>query len=106
MVLRGLFSPVERAMEDEPTFELLARDPSFGRMVRAWADERERAVDCGDRPKEDLEQVREARDIASEGEYWRRENLYKWRRQQIPITEGGEADGLTRASENPPRPET
>jgi len=78
---QGRFSCLDRAMDGEPVFELLARDPSFGRMVRAWADEREAAVNAGDRPKEDMEQVQEARGIATEGEAWRREHLYEWRKQ-------------------------
>lgn len=75
-----LFSCLDRAMPGEPTFSLLARDPSFGHMVRAWADERERAIDAGDRPADDRQQVQEARDIATAGEKWRREHLYEWRR--------------------------
>ena len=76
-----LFSCLDRAMPGEPTFSLLARDPSFGHMVRGWADERERAIDAGDRPADDRQQVQEARDIATAGEKWRREHLYEWRRQ-------------------------
>ena len=75
-----LFSCLDRAMPGEPTFSLLARDPSFGHMVRGWADERERAIDAGDRPVDDRQQVQEARDIATAGEKWRREHLYEWRR--------------------------
>jgi hypothetical protein len=75
-----LFSCLDRAMPGEPTFSLLARDPSFGHMVRSWADERERAIDAGDRPADDRQQVQEARDIAERGERWRREHLYEWRR--------------------------
>lgn len=77
---QGRFSCLDRAMDGEPVFELLARDPSFGRLVRAWADERQAAIDAGDRPREDMEQVQEARGIAAEGEAWRRENLYAWRK--------------------------
>lgn len=78
---QGTFSCMARAMDGEPVFELLARDPSFGRLVRAWADERQAAIDAGDRPREDQEQVTEARSIATEGELWRREHLYEWRKQ-------------------------
>jgi hypothetical protein len=76
----SLFSCAERAMPDEPVFELLARDPSFATLVRAWADEREAAIMCGDRPVTDVDQVREARACADAGENWRRDNLYAWRR--------------------------
>jgi hypothetical protein len=77
---RGLFSCLDRAMEGEPVFELLARDPSFGKFVRAWADEREAAIRAGDRPEADMAQVDEARTLAAEGEAWRRDNLYAWRK--------------------------
>lgn len=79
----GLFSCYERAMDDEPIFELLARDPSFSKFVRAWADEREAAVKCGDRPQTDMMQVGEARACAEEGEKWRRDNLYRWRERPV-----------------------
>ena len=72
-----LFS--QRAMDDEPVFELLARDPTFAKYVSLWADEREAAIDCGERPESDRDQVAEARACAESGAVWRRENLYKWR---------------------------
>jgi hypothetical protein len=75
----SLFSCADRALPDEPVFELLARDPSFAKLVRAWADEREAAVLCGDRPASDMDQVNEARHCAVIGENWRREHLYAWR---------------------------
>ena len=76
-----LLSCLDRAMPGEPTFPLLARDPSFGHHVRAWADERERAINAGDRPEGDRLQVQEAREIADQGEKWRREHMYEWRRE-------------------------
>ena len=75
-----LLSCMDRAMPGETTFTLLARDPSFGHMVRAWADERERAVNAGDRPGDDRLQVAEAREIAERGEKWLRDHMYEWRR--------------------------
>ena len=75
-----LLSCLDRAMPGEPTFSLLARDPSFGHMVRGWADERERAINAGDRPADDRLQVQEAREIAERGEQWRRAHMYEWRR--------------------------
>ena len=77
---RGLFSPFDHALDGEPIFELLARDPSFGKFVRAWADEREAAIRSGDRPESDAARVEEARAIAADGEAWRRDNLYEWRK--------------------------
>ena len=79
-----LLSCMDRAMPGEPSFALLARDPSFGHMVRAWADERERAINAGDRPADDRLQVAEAREIAERGEKWRREHMYEWRRSPPP----------------------
>jgi len=78
-----LLSCLDRAMPGEPMFPLLGRDPSFGRMVRAWADERERAIDAGDRPQDDRLQVAEARELAERGEKWRREHMYEWRRAPV-----------------------
>jgi hypothetical protein len=80
MAKRGLFSCIDRALDGEPVFELLARDPSFGKLVRAWADERQAAIRAGDRPHVDMNQVREARNFAEDGEKWRRDNLYAWRK--------------------------
>lgn len=71
-----------RALDDEPVFELLARDPTFSKYVNAWAEEREAAIACGERPEADRLQVAEARATAEKGAAWRRENLYKWR---IPV---------------------
>ena len=78
----SLFSCADRALPDEPVFELLARDPSFAKLLRLWADEREAAIRCGDRPPADIEQVREARVCADLGEQWRRAHLYEWRPNQ------------------------
>lgn len=69
-----------RALPDEPKFTLLARDPLFFLLVMAWAENREQAVQCGDRPVEDMALVTEARQMAREGSTWRRNNMGKWRR--------------------------
>jgi hypothetical protein len=99
MAKRGLFSCIDRALDEEPVFELLARDPAFGRLVRAWADERQAAIRAGDRPHVDMNQVREARNFAEDGEKWRRENLYSWRRHH-PLP------NLRQVPLNPPTPPT
>ena len=75
------------AMEDEPMFVLLARDPDFYRLVQEWALRRKRDIDCGDRPESDNELVKEAYDIAQAGAKWRRDNLGKWRRKINVIIE-------------------
>jgi hypothetical protein len=82
----SLFTCLDNAMPGEPTFELLARDPHFPKMVRAWADEREAAILAEDRPHTDYGKVHEARDCAADGERWRAANLYAWRNR--PWSEG------------------
>lgn len=69
-----------RALPDEPTFTLLARDPQFYTLVNAWADQRELDIACGERPASDLPVVGEARQAAAEGAAWRRRNFGKWRK--------------------------
>lgn len=76
----GQFDCYENALPDEPMFHLLARDPDFARLVRLWADRREADCICGERPIDDLKMVNEARDCATEGETWRRQNFGRWRR--------------------------
>jgi hypothetical protein len=68
-----------RALPDEPKFTLLARDPMFYELVMAWANRREYDIHIGDRPKEDLVLVQEARMMAIQAREWRRENNGRWR---------------------------
>lgn len=75
----GKFDCYNKALPDEPTFTLLARDPMFATYIRMWADQRELAIQCGDRPPEDMDMVIEARRCASDGETWRKVNNGKWR---------------------------
>lgn len=67
------------AMDDEPMFVLLGRDPSAPDNVRAWADEREAAINAGRKPHEDRRKVDEARATADAMEAWREENDGAWR---------------------------
>jgi len=67
------------AMATEPSFTMLARDPEFYHFVMAWAEQRENAVACGDRPDADLEQVAEARKLAKAGQLWRKATNGLWR---------------------------
>lgn len=67
------------AMDDEPMFVLLARDPSAPDNVRAWADEREAAINAGRKPGTDRSKVEEARACADKMEAWREENDGAWR---------------------------
>lgn len=80
----SLFSCLARAMPGEPVFVLMARDPEFQRLVKTWANLRERAIRCGDRPADDLRQVVEARDCGVAGHVWREANLYAWRGDDAP----------------------
>lgn len=75
----GKFDCYQKAKDDEPMFTLLARDPQFQKLVEQWADERERAIHCGERPATDVELVAEARQCAKDGADWRRKNNGKWR---------------------------
>jgi len=68
-----------RAMDDEPMFVLLARDPGAPALVRAWCDQREQEISEGKRPASDLAQVQEARGCAERMERWRTDNDGAWR---------------------------
>ena len=67
------------ALDDEPMFVLLARDPHAPTLVRAWANGREQAIKDGTRPESDQKKVKEARECADEMQRWRSENDGKWR---------------------------
>lgn len=68
-----------RAMDDEPMFVLLARDPKAPELVRKWADDRTDDINAGRRPSTDREQVDEALRCAARMEIWREENDGAWR---------------------------
>lgn len=68
-----------KAMDDEPMFVLLSRDPAAPKFVRDWADQREEEINAGKRPPGDRAQVSEARITANDMEQWRRENDGAWR---------------------------
>jgi hypothetical protein len=68
-----------RAMDDEPMFVLLSRDPSAPALVRQWADQRTGEVNAGTRPASDMEQILEARGCADRMEAWREANDGAWR---------------------------
>lgn len=69
----------KKPMSQEPSFTLLARDPMFYQFVMEWAQQRENAVACGERPEADLKQVEQARKIAKAGQNWRRTTNGLWR---------------------------
>lgn len=67
------------AMDDEPMFVLLARDPSAPFKVEDWANTREAEIKRGRRPASDMAQVNEARETAQRMRVWREANDGKWR---------------------------
>lgn len=56
---------------DEPYFLVRAKDLQAPELVRAWARERRLRVGRREHPLEDLEQVREALQCATDMEAWR-----------------------------------
>lgn len=68
------------AMDDEPMFVLLARDPHAPAQVRSWADQRELDVQEGRKPASDMDKVNEARQCADNMEQWREKNDGEWRK--------------------------
>jgi hypothetical protein len=80
----GRFDCYAIALPDEPMFVLLARDPDFYRLVRSWADERNRAIRDNERPPEDGYMVQEAWSCAEKGWAWRKANVGRWRTEKAP----------------------
>ncbi len=68
----GKFDCYANALPEEPMFVLLARDPDFAELVLEWADKRQNAVRCGERPDTDIALVAEARQCALNGALWRK----------------------------------
>lgn len=79
-LIPGNFDCYANALPDEPMFVLLGRDPSAPSKVRAWAYDREKAIERGDRPESDRIIVIEARECADAMETWRIANNGRWRR--------------------------
>lgn len=71
----------DAALEDEPMFVLLARDPSAPALVRQWAAIRRVDIEAGTRPESDLPQVREAEALAERMKAWRIDADEAWRKQ-------------------------
>ena len=70
------------ALDDEPMFILLGRDPNAPKLVAAWADARELAIHQGLRPQSDMSMVLEAHQCAANMREWRSKNDGKWRIKQ------------------------
>lgn len=67
------------ALDDEPMFVLLARDPDAPRLCRNWASQRESEIERGSRPSSDSAKVQAARETAERMDKWRKENDGVWR---------------------------
>lgn len=75
-----------RALDDEPAFVLLARDPMAPALVRLWCASRRVAIAEGARPASDLTQVERAERTADEMERWRSDADEAWRKQgDLPL---------------------
>jgi hypothetical protein len=68
------------AMDDEPMFVLLARDPRAADLADRWADDREADISLGKKPASDMSKVREARQCAANMRAWRETNDGAWRK--------------------------
>jgi len=76
----GMFDCHAVALPDEPTFTLLARDPSAPLLVQIWAALRAQAIEQGQRPVSETEQTEEAMRVAVRMATWRQINPPKrWR---------------------------
>ncbi len=71
----------DAALEDEPMFVLLARDPSAPALVRQWAAQRRVDIEAGTRPEADRAQVEEAERLADRMKTWRVDADEAWRKQ-------------------------
>ena len=85
----------DAALDDEPMFVLLARDPSAPALVRQWAAIRRVDIECGTRPRTDLPQVEEAERLAERMKQWRIDADEVWRKQPSffggPLSDIGDA---------------
>ena len=71
----------DAALDDEPMFVLLARDPSAPALVRQWAATRRVDIEAGARPETDRAQVEEAEALAERMKAWRIDADEAWRKQ-------------------------
>lgn len=60
----GKFDCYANLEDDEPYFVLMGRDVNAPKAVRAWAYERARSINRGEKPESDREMVQEALDCA------------------------------------------
>lgn len=67
-----------RAKDDEPMFILLARDKAAPAQIREWVAQREAAAKEHGRSRHDLDQLKNALQIADDMEKWRVDNYGSW----------------------------
>ena len=60
-----------RALDDEPIFVLLARDPCFAETIRGWETSRQALIGRGEKPQGDHPMLLEALATATAGVVWR-----------------------------------
>lgn len=93
-----------RALDDEPVFVLLARDPCFAETVRWWVTLRQALIGRGEKPLDDHAMLAEALATAQAGVVWRDDatDMTKWRPERWKVepasprelVETGEIDRL------------
>jgi hypothetical protein len=77
------FDAYEMALDDEPMFTLLARDPSAPSLLILWAERRLGAIEDKVAPISDIAKCVRAIDCAEEMRAWREANEGKWK--QAPL---------------------
>jgi hypothetical protein len=93
-----------RALDDEPVFVLLARDPCFAEAVRWWVTLRQALIGRGEKPLEDHSVLADAMATAAAGHVWRADATDpvkyleepRWHREKAPQRELIETDRLAR----------
>jgi hypothetical protein len=78
----GFFDCHTKALDDEPLFTLLARDPSAPELIEIWAALRLLDIKRGRREASDMMLVEEAMQCASDMCKWRTANFGRWRQPQ------------------------
>lgn len=85
---------LKRAMDDEPSFILLARDPMMPALARLWCSVRRMEIANGTRPGSDLSQVEAVERAAEDAVRWRIDADESWRKQGVlPLGEEGLISG-------------
>lgn len=78
-----------RAADDEPVFVLRAHDSDAPEIVLAWAKARAQAVIDAVKPIADIDQVRDAIQVADAMEEWRHEEQLRKGRELLAERGGG-----------------